>query len=269
MTATRAPRRELPPPAMHERIRDRRRAVREAERSRRRRHAALAAAVLAVMGGLGGLAWSPWFAVAAVAVDGVDGARADEVATASAPALGGPLVAADLALLERRVEALPWVASATARHRPPSTLSLQVLPRVPAAVLQLDDVGWPVDPTGVVLPGTLDERLPRIDARHLEAVRPGVPVDDPGVRAALDILDSMPSDVIALIREVQAADPGDLRASLERGGRPTAVRLGDSEALEAKGIALSLLLEELGEAAAGAQLDVRTPTHPVVRTDPA
>ncbi len=269
MIATRTPRRQLPAPGMHQRFRDRRRQVREADRLRRRRHVAVAAAVLGVLGGLGALAVSPWLAVAAVAVGGVDGARAEEVQAVSAPAVGGPLVTADLPALERRVEALPWVASATARRSPPSTLSLQVLARVPAAVLQLDGIGWPVDPTGVVLPGPLDTRLPRIDARHLEEVQPGTPVDDPGVRAALDVLASLPADVAALVREVRAADPGDLRATLERGGLGIAVRLGDAESLEAKGVAVSLLLEELGDGAGGAELDVRAPTHPVVRPDPA
>jgi len=264
MTSARTVRR-AEPAHMHQRFRDRRREVREADRRRGRRQLTAALVAMAVVAALGALAASPLLAVAAVSVEGVEGTRAEQVRSAGAYAVGAPLLAVDLPRLEARVEALPWVASATARRSPPRTVSLRVLPRVPAAVVVLADLDWPVDPTGVVVPGVPDPGLPRIDARHVESARPGAPIDDRGIRAALAALSGLPADVSALVREVEAADADDLRLALElRGGKIT-VRLGDDENLPAKARALSLLLADLGSGAGGAELDVRAPSNPVVR----
>ncbi len=64
---------------------------------------------------------------------------------------GMPLLAIDLAALQKRVEALPWVKEATITRELPGNMSIEIKERVPYALSQLDGQVSLVDPDGVTI----------------------------------------------------------------------------------------------------------------------
>ena len=123
--------------AIDPRLRARRTAVLRAEGRRRLRILILA---LAVMGGLVG-AWavsrSPLLDVDRVTISGVDAADAALVRRAAGVAEGEPLLGLDSTAIERAVSGLAWVAGARVHRDWPGTVSIEVVPRVPVAVVPL------------------------------------------------------------------------------------------------------------------------------------
>lgn len=64
---------------------------------------------------------------------------------------GMPLLAIDLAALQTRVEALPWVKEATITRELPGNMSIEIKERVPYALSQIDGHVNLVDPDGVTI----------------------------------------------------------------------------------------------------------------------
>jgi len=262
-------------PAMHERFRDRRRAVhdaRERERRRRERWAAVAAAVLVAAGAT---AASPLFAVTDVAVRGLDEARQSAFARALGLGEGDHLLLSDLPAAERRAERLPWVAAVDTRRRLPGTLEVTVVMREPVAVVRLADSSWLVDREGVVVAGGSRPAGSRAELPDIEAPEAGLPglgeqVEDPATRAAVQVLDRLPADLALRVERIEARGPRDVWLHLAGSARhgPAVVRFGAAEAVEAKAQALALLLEGDGTGAGidpgAAVVDVRAPANPVL-----
>lgn len=101
--------------------------------------------VVIVVGASAGVAWgarryvlsSPRFAVKTIAVEGASRTTADGVAAAGGIAVGDNVLAADLETVARKIEADPWVATATVRRKLPSTLLVSVVEHEPAVVVSL------------------------------------------------------------------------------------------------------------------------------------
>lgn len=105
------------------------------------------------------------FAVRSLVVRGGSSQVQAQVRRALAPVLGTSLVALDGRAVERRVEALPTVVSATYDRSFPHTLRLVVVPERPTAVVRTGRRSWLVSARGrVVTPVARDaERaLPRV-----------------------------------------------------------------------------------------------------------
>lgn len=64
---------------------------------------------------------------------------------------GMPLLAIDLAALQARVEALPWVKEATVNRQLPGNMNIEVTERVPFALSQLDGHVTLIDNDGVTI----------------------------------------------------------------------------------------------------------------------
>lgn len=258
--------------AMHERIRDRRAQVRaDALRRRRTRILTLVGAVV-LAAAVVATALSPLFTITTVVVRGAEGGLEPAVRDALGVRPGDHLLRADLGAAERRVRALPAVGRVETHRAPPSTLEVTVAVRAPAAVVRLADQSWVVDAEGVVLTGGAAELLPRVDAPDATLPLPGEATADPGVRAALAVLDDLPADLALRAERIDAEAPRDLRVRLGPGpaGTPGAlVRWGPADDTRAKARAVRLLLGERDAPAprfdpAASLLDVRAPDNPVV-----
>lgn len=136
-------------PRMHQR----RAQVEQDESRRRRRRWLWVAAPVLVLAAAFGLAHTPLLAVDDVRVTGLGETSEAEVLEAAAITRGRPLLTLDTAGVARRVEELPWVASARVVREWPQGVRVGVTEREPVAVAMAEGsefVAW-VDEEGRVL----------------------------------------------------------------------------------------------------------------------
>ncbi len=255
--------RELhPKPLIDPRLLERRLEVRRRQGRRRLRIATsvTAAVSLALIGW--GVLRSPVLDVDEVRLVGLPGQRtsSDDVVMASAT-LGRPLVEVRESAVARRVERLPWVATAVVRRRWPATVEVTITERSPVALVEAPSGGARllVDADGRVLATTRgQERLPlvvtagsaRPGQRLPAAARPLVAVAA-GIRPALG----------AHLTAVSAADePGTVELRLRTGG---VAHLGPADEIGPKLAAVEAVLAQV-DLTGLAVLDVRVPTSPVL-----
>lgn len=271
-TATRAPQR----PPMDDRIRQRRREVRQASARRRRRMIGWFLLTLLVAAGAVGITRSALFAITGVRVHGVAQAQAETVKAQARIAKGQNLMTANFDAALARTKALPWVADATVRRVPPSTVVIDVEPRRPVAVLRGEQGSWLVDRSGIVIGEATDASLPRIDLVSAVAPVPGAAINDPAAVNALSLYNVLPKDVRAALLALEATGPRTVRVQLalhlvrKAGdyprGKTTWVRMGTAGNVAEQVAVLRALLEQVRAARQGVprEVDVRVPSNPVV-----
>lgn len=127
------------------------------------------------------------FTVHNVQVRGVDGANADAVRQAAALA-GQRYFSLDTAAAARRIEALPWVKSATVASAFPNHAAVSVTPRTAIGVWRVGAVNYLIDADGVVI-GTTDDSgaLPVVDATDGNAVQIGDRIDPAPLKIAAQV----------------------------------------------------------------------------------
>ncbi len=154
------------------------------------------------------LAWTAQcgLAVGNVHVEGRERASREAVLSAIAVARGTPILAVDPAQAKRRLEAIPWVRSASVERRLPDTLHIRLVERQPLAFWQRHGKLVLVDREGAVITG---ERLERF-GNLLVLVGP----DAPAAGAAL-------IDVLATEPDLA----GHVAAAVRVGGRRWNLRL--------------------------------------------
>jgi cell division protein FtsQ len=249
--------------AVHPRMRSRRiRVLREAGR-RRLKRVALVLAVVALVVGAGAATRTSLLDVDRVTVTGTAHTTVEEVRRAAGVELGEPLASVDPGAVAARVEELAWVDSAQVGRSWPSTVTVQVTERVPAAVVQVTDTraalvdadGWvvSVEPRAVDAPPEADGPvvLTGVDERVAEGERLGADTRD-ALTVAAAVAERMPG--------VVASVSTDLYAALADGG---AVRFGSTEDLDEKITAVKTVLTEV-DVACLAVLDVRVPGSPAL-----
>jgi len=195
--------------------------------------------------------WSSAFGARTVEVVGETRLGADQVlARADVPA-GRPLARLDTDAIAARVAGLAPVLRVSVDRDWPSTVRITVVERTPAAV-QARGTGWVlVDRSGVVF-DTVEKRprgLPKISA----------PVDEgaAALRATLDVLEALPPQVRAQVREVRAAGLEQVTLQLRRG---RTVEWGSAERPERKAAVLAVLLTRKAKV-----YDVTAPDSPTTR----
>lgn len=237
---------------------------REEGRYRRRRLLALGGLVLVVLAGaaVGGrtvLLHAERFQVADVEVLGIAPPNPDvggldpaQVREAAGIRPGVPLLSVDLADVQRRVAAIPEVASVQASRRWPSTVRLAVTERTPVAEAALPNgVLW-VDATGKPFrEAPLDAPpLPRLAAA---TVAPG----DPATEAGLAVLASLTPSLREKLQVVEASGPAAVTLRLAGGKQ---VRWGSPERSDRKAMVLGVLMSQRGSV-----YDVSAPDLPTIR----
>jgi cell division protein FtsQ len=178
---------------------------------------------------------------------------------------GQSLVAVSTSEVDRVVEAIPSVRSASVDRDFPHTLRIEVRPERAVAVVRRDDEAWLVSASGRVLqrlePGVLLP-LPRVwIGRESGDIAPGdVLLEEQGA-VAVKALASIPADFPQRV-ESAAGDPDSL--TLVLAGK-TELRLGEPIEIREKLESAAAVIEQLGRAQARdlAYLDVSLPTRPV------
>jgi len=211
---------------------------------------ALGAAVV-----LGLVAWllfvSSLFGVANVQVQGVSRVAETDVVDAANIAAGTPLARLDTAAVAARVARIPAVGSVDVVRDWPRGVTIVIHERVPAAVRERGSGFVLVDRTGVVFDqvATRPKRLPLVSAP--------VSAGAPALRAALDVLDAVPSSIRGEVRSVRAASPDEVTVQLTH---HRTVVWGDTGLASRKGAVLAVLLKRKA-----AVYDVSVPDAPTTR----
>lgn len=263
MTAPTAPEMRRGDVVVDPRFRARRIAVRrDAGRRRLRRLLVLVAvAAVALVGVL--VLHSPLLDVDRVAVAGARNVERDAVVATAGIATGDPLVLSDLDAAERRIEAMPWIESASVTRDLPADVRIRVVERRPAAVVAGGVGAVLVDRSGRVLDAAPDHPLVPyvrvVTSRALPA--PGTTVD-PSLTSAIQIaaaVQDAPTGAVAAVHVEPA-----LRLDLVEGGT---VELGDAADLDDKIEAFRTVYARVDRSCLEV-LDVRVPTHPVLTRGP-
>lgn len=249
------------------RIRARRVAVLRAEGRRRLRFVLGALGVVAVCVGAWGLSRTSLLDLDHVRVEGIRTGSVAEVDAAVGVAFGAALMDVDTSAIATRVEALPWVQTADVRRDWPGTLRIDVVERVPVAVI-------PAGPGSVA---TVDSSSVVIGVQPIAAA-PSLPLIDtelsvaPGemqlsATAGLALVASIPDDLAPWVEgvHVEEGTPTTLVADLL--GSATA-DFGDTALLGDKVASLRAVLAGV-ELACIARIDVSVADLPTVTPDPA
>ena len=258
--------------AVDPRMRSRRIRVRRSEGRRRLRRITLGLAAAAALVAVAVATQTSALDVDHVRVTGVDGGRAGEVEEAAGVVHDQPLVSLDAGAVARRVEDLPWVASAQVSRSWPATVRIDVSPRRPVAKVQVtDDRVALVDAEGVVVS---IETVPAVgegeSAGGPAGAEPGAPLVLTGIEGPIAegrSLDEGARDAIAVASAVTERLPDTvasvstaLDAELVQGG---VVRFGSTEDLAEKVTAVKTVLSEV-DTTCMAVLDVRVPGSPAL-----
>jgi cell division protein FtsQ len=157
-----------------------------------------------------------------------------------------------------RVEALPWVATATVTHVLPSRIRIAVQERRAAVIVQAGDHAYLVDPEGVVLQQQVGG-YPTVAKLQLATVTPGTHISLPAFQAAVAVLDSLPADLRARLAVIDAPSPGLISLVLSD---QTTVMYGTPDDLRNKNDDVTALFSG---GRTYTSIDVRASTHPAAR----
>lgn len=250
------------PAPMDPRIRRRRMEVRRDEGRRRLRVLLAVLIILTVSVAAWVAVRSPLLDVDRVQVEGVEHTAATAIVHEAAVHGGQAMIDVDEGGAARRVEGLPWIATAQVQRRWPSTVRISVTERRAVAVTRVDAGagGWALlDATARVLeivpnpPGG----VPVLEGLGRESARPGA--DLAAAKGPLAVVTALSPQLAARTAAVIAAE-GGIELKLNPRG---AVRLGPPDNLKAKLIAVETVLAQV-DTRNLTTLDVRLPSSPVL-----
>lgn len=236
---------------------------------RRRRRTVRLKAVIAVMvlAGLGGGGWalarSRVFALSRVDVAGIAiPSMRHEVVRASGLTPGQGALGVDLRAVEQRVEALPWVASATARRHGSLAVLITVVPRAAAALVESGDREFFVDASGHPVAIAPTAPVPRIEMPDARALAHAGTSADACVHTAISFWRAVPEARRSEIRSITPRSCVSITFHLGR----IPVTFGEVADVAQKFAAIDLVLARAAEEGRRVRsLDVSVPEHPAAR----
>ena len=243
----------------HPRLAERRREVRR-HASRRKKALLVALGVVSV---LAAVSWpllhSRFFSARVITVLGAVHTSRSQILAAAGLSGHPPMIDVHSGQAASRVEALPWVASATVARHFPDAVTVTVRERRAVAVVS-DGTGWAeLDATGRVLADL--EVAPSGLARVVSVGRPGIPGSTMGLAHQLvAVASALPVALAPLVTAISPSPGGGVDLSLSDG---VGVVLGPPSSLPAK-------FEDVASILAGAQpapgsvIDVSVPPSPAV-----
>lgn len=216
----------------------------------RRRWPVLAGVLLValVAGAVWAVFWSSLLQARQVLVSGVPSQLAQRVQAVAAVPLGTPLARLDLGQIQRRVQAIPSVASALVTRTWPHTVTVEVRPRVAVAVLDRGGRLVALDRTGAVF-GAYRHRPP-----GLPLVIASAGVSRRVLGEGGQVAGSLPAALAHKVVDIRVASLDAITLDL-RGGRT--VTWGDASQSVAKAEVLSVLLHHHARV-----IDVSVPGRP-------
>jgi cell division protein FtsQ len=236
----------------------------EPPRKRRQRRILIGAAVaVALIAGLFAvLVFTPLVAVRTITVQGTHLLTAQQVEAALEPVRGKPLVTVGTDEVRGLVGQFVQVKSVRARAVPPQTVVVEIVERVPVALVKQGGKLLVVDGDGVVLGEareTSQYAVPVIDGSAM-------PMGQAVFQSVTAVLAALPADVLAQLATASAQSADSVELKLADG---RTVVWGNADERELKAKVLAALMKaaqapEKGQASAQV-FDVSTPRHPVTR----
>lgn len=225
-------------------------------RLRRLRPYLYAGAVLVLIGtGV----WLLWFSAVlqakAVEVTGNGTLTSARVEKAARTPLGGPLVSVDLDAIEQRVEAIAAVRSASVSRSWPDTIRIDVVERVPVAVVSRGVGLQAVDADGYLFGSYASE------PRDLPVIRTAPDVRREALAEAAAVIGSLRADIAAKVRHVDVQTIDQIVLRLKDGRR---VMWGSADDAAQKAEVLEALLRQSATKKVS-EIDVRVPGRPTTR----
>ena len=249
--------------AVDPRLRERRHAVSAAEQQRRLRRLIALAVVVVLALAAWGVSRSSLLDVDEVRWSGLERVDLVEASAIAGITAGEPISSVDAGAIERRLEELPWIRSATVDRSWSGAVTIDVVERVPVAQVMRTQGEWVlVDEHGVVLSDEVTTSvLPRLSG--LAAAGAAGSQLSPHADAMLQVAMMMPAELVDRFEGVSRDPRGEMWITLTTGDR---VLLGDADQLLIKILSMATVLEDLdAEGRVGFELDVTVPTLAVVR----
>lgn len=242
------------------RIHRRRAAVLRDEGRRRFRALVSAFAVVALALTAVGATRSPLLDVDYVDLQGAEHTSRQELLRATGLDRHPQLLDVKTSDVVRRVESLPWVATAAAAKAWPRTVRIVVTERSAAAVVAVKGGGWALlDRTGRVLEAQPTRRADIIGVGGTEVTaKPGQSIGSTG-RDALAVAAAVPAHLHDRVREATSVG-GEVELHLAPAGL---VRFGPAEQIALKMQTLETMLAK-ADLRRLAVLDIRAPSAPVL-----
>ncbi|MEO8284727.1 MAG: cell division protein FtsQ/DivIB [Pseudarthrobacter sp.] len=213
----------------------------------------LVAALLAVA------IFSPLLAVGTISVTGTKLVTTSQVQAALEPLKGKPLPQVSDDEVSRMLEPLVQIKSVSTQARPPSELAVQVLERIPVALVKQGEQYELVDVDGVVLATTTDPAsvsLPVIDG-GAGAIGKDL------FQATAQVLGALPPDVLSKLSNASAQSVDAVELKLVDG---QTIIWGNAGEKELKAKVLAALLKVPADPKNPVRVyDVSAPRHPVTR----
>lgn len=180
---------------------------------------------------------SPLLGIDRVAIRGAEKLPSQEAAVTrkmAALLAGTNLLRAPLGRMESKIRALPWVRSARVTWMTPHALSIRFTPREPVVLASIGGQQYEVDEAGVpirIARANVQGRLPHVEVEKAINVRPGVPMADPSLLAAIKLYRDAPSQPMVHIAKIRVDPAGNMCLNMIDGIQ---VLLGQPEDLPEK-----------------------------------
>jgi cell division protein FtsQ len=235
-----------------------------ARRVQRTRVLVVAAAVLAVSALWIGLSSSTAFEITSVEVTGTDVLDPASVEASAAVPAGATLLRLPASDIEARVRANPWVEDVKLRRDFPSTLRIEIVERVPFALVDTGAAFWSVDAAGLVLGQATFETTtsPLVVIRDIPGLEPvpGVVSTADALKNALSVLRGIAPGIAATVTAVSAPSVNETVLVTSTG---VEIMIGEAVQLDEKSALVTSILTEQGERVVF--VDVRSIERPISR----
>jgi cell division protein FtsQ len=244
------------------RVAKRRQAVTR-ERGRRRLRVLIAlAVVLGVVGGIAALVSSPLLDVDRVEVIGAkETSVAAVLHVTGLSERGHAMIAVDRFALARRVERLPWVASAEVTRKWPNVVRVRLAERTAIGAIAVPGGVALLDTNGRVLATATTPPAGAVSILASDTIPgPGNTAPAP-VRAALSILHALSATLAGQVQSIHRLDGAPATYELGIAGG-ILIRLGEADRIPEKLTAAEAVLSK--QHTPGVVIDVRVPRSPTV-----
>lgn len=240
-------------------LRQRRVEVRRNEGRRRLRRLGSAGIVLVILLAGWGILRSPLMAVHTVEVTGSSHVTKEDVRRATGVGPGRAMIDVRPGDAGQRLEALPWVATATVSRHWPTDIAITVTERRPVAQIGKDRSWVLIDHSGRVL----ERRTARsVGLPVLQGLTAGAPGSNVKRSAPLlAAVAAMPRSLSDDVAQFGYSSKGALALTLAGDG---VVTLGRPDGLSEKFASLTTMLDHLGTLHDGCTLDVSVPEAPTL-----
>lgn len=200
--------------------------------------------------------FSPLLALRTIVVEGASRVSAEKIMADLQPEINKPLPLVSMDTVRSVLEAQPLVKSFSTVAVPPHTLVIKIVERQPIGALPREGGFELVDPAGVSI-----EMIEQPSAGIPVFIVEGDSVDSAGFRAAVDVVNSLPSSLAGQVQEVIANTTDDVTLVLSGGAR---VFWGSPENSSFKNYVLTKLLA-INPVGSVSEYDVSSPNTAVVR----